>query len=112
MRLIEFYERIETDPDIVGITATIAEKPDFDNVRVAFPKTNALVTIPVTTILDHAWEALRAVIVGERGTQVLHHVTRIVGYFSRIENWNKSKLGELADRRRGNYRLMEVAHAN
>jgi ribonucleoside-triphosphate reductase len=30
-------------------------------------------------------------------------VTRIVGYFSRISNWNKSKLGELRDRHRGNY---------
>jgi len=28
-------------------------------------------------------------------------ITRIVGYFSRISNWNKSKLGELRDRRRG-----------
>ncbi|MDD5644533.1 MAG: hypothetical protein PHO00_03695 [bacterium] len=41
-------------------------------------------------------------------TQVLqgkdiYHVTRIVGYFSRIENWNKSKLGELKDRRQGSY---------
>jgi len=26
-------------------------------------------------------------------------MTRIVGYYSRISNWNKSKLGELADRR-------------
>lgn len=30
-------------------------------------------------------------------------VTRIVGYFSHISNWNKSKLGELKDRHRGNY---------
>jgi ribonucleoside-triphosphate reductase len=30
-------------------------------------------------------------------------ITRIVGYFSRINNWNKSKLGELKDRHRGNY---------
>jgi ribonucleoside-triphosphate reductase len=30
-------------------------------------------------------------------------VSRIVGYFSRITNWNKSKLGELKDRHRGNY---------
>ncbi|PKK81670.1 MAG: hypothetical protein CVT47_01210 [Thermoplasmata archaeon HGW-Thermoplasmata-2] len=26
------------------------------------------------------------------------HMTRITGYFSRIEGWNKGKLGELRDR--------------
>lgn len=30
-------------------------------------------------------------------------ITRIVGYYSRIDNWNKSKLGELKDRQKGNY---------
>lgn len=33
----------------------------------------------------------------------LHGVTRIVGYYSRIHNWNSSKTAELADRRKGNY---------
>lgn len=31
------------------------------------------------------------------------HMTRIVGYYSNVHNWNKSKLGELGDRRRGDY---------
>jgi ribonucleoside-triphosphate reductase len=35
----------------------------------------------------------------------VYGITRIVGYFSRISNWNKSKLGELRDRHRGNYSL-------
>ena len=30
-------------------------------------------------------------------------VTRIVGYYSRVQNWNKSKIGELQDRHKGNY---------
>ena len=38
------------------------------------------------------------------GTNV-YGVTRIVGYFSRISNWNKSKVGELKDRRKGNYKI-------
>lgn len=41
----------------------------------------------------------------------LNGVTRVVGYFSRIQNWNKSKAnlvggkigGELGDRMKGNY---------
>jgi ribonucleoside-triphosphate reductase len=38
----------------------------------------------------------------------VYGITRIVGYFSRINNWNKSKLGELRDRHRGNYSLRGV----
>lgn len=33
----------------------------------------------------------------------VYGMTRVVGYFSRIHNWNKSKVGELKDRQRGNY---------
>lgn len=34
----------------------------------------------------------------------VYSVTRIVGYYSRIQNgWNKSKIGELRDRVKGNY---------
>jgi ribonucleoside-triphosphate reductase len=38
-------------------------------------------------------------------------VTRIVGYFSRVANWNKSKLGELKDRHRGNYSVASLSPA-
>ena len=37
----------------------------------------------------------------------VYGLTRIVGYFSRIDNWNKSKIGELRDRRAGSYVLPE-----
>ena len=33
----------------------------------------------------------------------VYGVTRVVGYFSRITNWNRSKLGELKARQRGQY---------
>lgn len=37
------------------------------------------------------------------------HETRIVGYFSKIENWNKSKrFGELIDRHKGHYSVMNA----
>jgi anaerobic ribonucleoside-triphosphate reductase len=32
-------------------------------------------------------------------------VTRIVGYFSKISFWNKSKLEELNSRQKGNYKI-------
>ena len=39
------------------------------------------------------------------GSEDVYGITRIVGYYSRVSNWNRSKLGELHDRRHGNYGL-------
>ena len=36
-------------------------------------------------------------------------ITRIVGYYSRVDNWNKSKLAELKGRHRGNYSVATAA---
>lgn len=42
----------------------------------------------------------------------VYGLTRIVGYYSRITNWNKSKIGELRDRHAGRYALPAArAHA-
>jgi len=30
-------------------------------------------------------------------------ISRVVGYYSVIENWNKGKIGELKDRQKGKY---------
>jgi ribonucleoside-triphosphate reductase len=40
---------------------------------------------------------------GHCGGSRVYGMTRVVGYFSRVHNWNKSKVGELNDRHRGNY---------
>ncbi len=40
---------------------------------------------------------------GKCGSANVYGMTRVVGYFSRVPNWNKSKIGELKDRRRGRY---------
>jgi len=39
------------------------------------------------------------------GSEDVYGVTRIVGYYSKITNWNKNKIGELKDRRSGNYKV-------
>jgi hypothetical protein len=56
----------------------------------------------VEAIEANNWPALEKQII--QGKDV-HHVSRIVGYFSRIENWNKSKHGELKDRHAGDYKV-------
>ena len=42
------------------------------------------------------------------GSRNVYGITRIVGYYSRINNWNKSKIGELADRHKGNYSVSDL----
>lgn len=37
----------------------------------------------------------------------VYGLSRVVGYFSRIDNWNRSKHGELADRQAGDYSPIE-----
>lgn len=34
-------------------------------------------------------------------------MSRVVGYYSIIENWNDSKKAELSDRQKGSYRLSD-----
>ena len=53
-------------------------------------------------IEENDWPRLNKGIIQGRD---VYHVTRVVGYFSKIHNWNKSKQGELADRHAGNYRV-------
>jgi len=42
---------------------------------------------------------------GDREVAMLKTYSRIVGYISATDSWNQSKLGELADRKKGNYRI-------
>ena len=53
-------------------------------------------------IEKHDWPKLNRGIVQGKD---IYHMTRVVGYFSRVRNWNNSKLGELRDRQAGNYAI-------
>ena len=37
------------------------------------------------------------------GSENVYGISRVVGYFSRIDNWNNSKKQELKRRQKGNY---------
>ena len=56
-------------------------------------------------------KAVERIIDGKRDPTVLKHMTRIIGYYSNIGNWNKSKLGELKDRHKGDYGIGENSDA-
>jgi len=108
MKPSEFFWRVESDERLRGVDLQVGGTPGEDVMVVEDLKTGYKTIFAVQVILEHAWEDLRAMATGEKNISPLYHVSRIVGYYSRIENWNKSKLAELADRRRGDYAIPGV----
>lgn len=39
------------------------------------------------------------------GSANVYGISRVVGFFSKIEDWNNSKKAELKDRKKGNYKI-------
>ena len=55
------------------------------------------------SVREHPWDVLEAVLTGKRRALIMSHYARIVGYYSNMRNWNRSKLAEARDRARGDY---------
>lgn len=70
---------------------------------------NDLFEIPVDEVENHPWEHLEMMLLGKRGVKTIESMSRIVGYYALLRNWNKSKIAELKDRHRGNYTVPEQA---
>ncbi len=111
-----FVEAVELSPDleILG-TATPAEEEvfvirDHSKVKGEDGEEGAYVEVSVKEIVAKVSNVEKAtqfidVITQKRKSVVCEGVTRIVGYYSRVNNWNKSKVGELRDRTQHNYTL-------
>lgn len=65
------------------------------------------VIVPIDTIVHNPLNVLVDALKTNEFIKVLG-VTRIVGYYSRVTNWNRSKIGELRDRHKGNYGVSPV----
>lgn len=63
----------------------------------------AYVKIAIQEVEDAPLDSVLKVLKGERSDVAVKGYTRIVGYYSGVHNWNKSKLGELRDRHEGIY---------
>ena len=74
----------------------------IDGYFVGSKKFDTVAHFPPEAIEKNSWGKLVKEII--QGKDV-YHVTRIVGYFSRVHNWNSSKIGELKDRQKGRYRI-------
>ena len=102
-----FYDRVAEHGELEWLGVREGSDPTADEVYVGYGTAGAKLALPVETILSREWDEIEAVLTGKRQARVLTHLTRIVGYFSQVHNWNRSKHTELADRGRGGYVLPE-----
>ena len=105
MKLCDFFWNVEADDRLRGVDLRQGDTPAEDTVVVEDIESSYKTTFAVPVILELPWEELRALATGEKDIAPLYHVTRVCGYFSRVENFNPSKIGELKDRRKGNYAI-------
>lgn len=99
MKVIDFYENVQKADDIIGVGV------DGECAFVEELHTGNVFRISAQAIQDNTWEDIADVIRGIKEANTLYHFSRVVGYFSRLDNWNKSKIGELKDRHRGDYEI-------
>lgn len=93
---VEGHEYLEIDGDIPG------NSPKEDCLKIINHKLECAFAIDVDSVLrQDLGSVIHALETGI--TTRLYGVTRIVGYYSRVSNWNKSKIGELHDRHMGKY---------
>lgn len=97
MDVIEFMEHVDIHSGLRGHGIV------DDNLAVTCLSNGLITIIPIEAIEKSDWAVLEKILLCKLDPQVLYHMTRVVGYYSRIENWNSSKIGELKDRKKGNY---------
>ena len=100
MNIQEFATEIEKDKDLAILA--------FDDKKDCFVVKNSeldeIYKCTFDAVCNHSWFNIRRVLYGG-DAKILKRMTRIVGYFSQVKNWNKSKIGELKDRQAGNYNI-------
>jgi len=105
MRLTCFASEVDAHPDIEWVDIV------DDYVIVKHEPSKLATKIKFEGIGQCNWAELFLIISGQRELHNLKHLSRVVGYFSRVENWNKSKQGELEDRHKGDYVVKEQESA-
>ena len=105
----KFHSLIESGAILHAFVGEKLPSPDsiLSLVQKTFEKTQAaqLTISPEFTVCNdcHRMSVGMKAVCAKCGSPDTYGVSRIVGYFSRVDNWNRSKLGELMDRRRGRY---------
>jgi len=88
-----FYDAVELSP-LLKVVSVDSDACYVSNARGCF------FSVLWETVVQVPLEELLEVLCEKREAIILDPMTRIVGYYSQISNWNKSKLGELEARRK------------
>lgn len=97
VKLEEFDEAIAANGNL-----TIDGEED-GNIKVLSHDSKSAFNVPLKTIMQTPTrDLIKALDEGVFENRV-YGVTRIVGYYSRVNNWNSSKVSELEARTKGNY---------
>jgi hypothetical protein len=96
MQLTELFDRVEAHDKLEGISC------DEEAVCIRAAGQGMATRVPLDVARVIEWEELERILLTGQFLPLIH-MTRVVGYYSRVQNWNASKLGELKDRHRGNY---------
>jgi len=98
MEAADFFDKVEEHKELEGVSAK-------DGEAVVRHSSGLKTSVGIEAIMDNDWNTIEDVLTGKREPAALKHMTRVVGYYSSTNNWNKSKLGELKDRQAGSYAL-------
>ena len=103
MTIDQLLDLVENREDLEGVG--IDSSPGGAAVTIKHTPTGLTTRVPLHAVDGVNEDLMLAMLRGECDPIALVHMTRVVGYFSRVENWNASKLGELRDRHNGDYRV-------
>lgn len=105
----EFFDAVMDAAGLTWIDVIEGGSLEADEVIIASRQfQGGMRAVSMRDVIDRPEEVL-ACLKGDRSFKLMRHVSRIVGYYSRVRNWNRSKLAELADRQKGMYTLQERA---
>jgi hypothetical protein len=104
-----FYDKVQSHDEIEWLGVREGSSSSEGEALVCHTETGIKHAVSVSSIIEHKWDDLEAVLTGKREARLMTHLTRIVGYYSRVQNWNRSKLAELKDRHAGAYSVPDKA---
>jgi hypothetical protein len=105
---VDKYDNLEIVGEVQGGGCSGSDIIVIENSDVPEEVEGHQITVEVAEIFakcynDKTTERFLKVVNCEENPIKCFGVTRIVGYYSRVQNWNKSKIGELRDRQEGQY---------
>lgn len=122
-RIAEFVDTVGINFEVLSLDGYIDEgakmEPGFPRSLIDAPegfkidnkRQEKSVIVPIEAIVRNQLDVLIEALKTFEFVKV-YGVTRIVGYYSRVTNWNRSKIGELRDRQKGSYGVSSVAQGH